>query len=322
MVHKETAGFLAVVPRRLAGERAQASLARVFRLPPHFGGMINGGGAMSAASETRRVRPKILHTMWRAWVSTGAAMRDMPLAFLMTLAAYGLVKLASSYAATLQAHAASQGGQSSAEAPSVAVTVAAVFVLCLYVLRVFALAPLAIAVHRFVLLDERSPLIPLTPAGRLLRFGGWLILLGLMNSLSSLLFPTLGPELQPSLARLAIMVVTAVVGIRLVLVFPAIAVQTRATPLSLSWSATRWQFWRIVGTLFVTFLPAGIVTWLILLLVARLGLTTTRWDTEWRVLAAIVAVFEVALGAAAASWLFVGYGLAPDTHEGVPATPE
>lgn len=264
-------------------------------------------------ANTARPRPGVFRTAGRAWRSTGSAILRMPLAFLLSLAAYGLVKFASSHAAALQAQAAGQGGQPSAEGPGAAVTVAAALVLCLYVLRVFALAPLAIAVHRFVLLGERSLLIPVTPAGRLLRFGGWLILLGLMNSLPDLLFPTSPQALQPALARLAVVVVAIVVGTRLVLMFPAIAVQTGATPLPLSWNATRWQFWRIAGTLFVTFLPVVVATGLVLLPAARLGLATTRWDTEWRVLAAIVVVLEIALGAAAASWLFVGYGLAPAT---------
>lgn len=261
-----------------------------------------------------RPRPGVFRTAAHAWASTWAALRAMPLTFLVTLAAYALVRLASSYAAGLQAQAAAEGGYPPADGPSGAETAAALLVMSLYVVRVFALVPLAIAIHRFVLLGERSPLLPLTPARRVLRFGGWLIVLGLLNSLSGLLNPRFGAALLPALGELAIEVVAIFVGIRLVLVFPAVAVQTDTKPLALSWRATNWQFWRIIGVLLVTFLPMGMATGLILWLAAYFDAATSQEVAGWRVLGATLDVLYVALGAAAASWLFLGYGLRADTR--------
>ena len=100
---------------------------------------------------------------------------------------------------------------------------------------------------------------------------------------------------------------------RLVLVFPAVAVGTGATPLLLSWNGTRWRFWRISAVLFLTLLPVLLMAGGALLLAIRLlPAAAMQMTVATPVLDGLVEALDIALGAAAASWLFVGYGLTLD----------
>lgn len=270
-----------------------------------------------AQAKAARLYPGVFRTAGRAWRSTGLALLRMPLAFLVTVGAVALLRVGSSYAAALQTRAI-VAAEPADNAPGGPALIAAVLVLGLYVLRMVALAPLAVAVHRFVLLGERASLLPLKPAGRVLHFAGWMIVLGLLSSLPDLIAVP-KPSAAAATWKLAIAIAAAVAATRLVLVFPAVAVGVGTTPLSLSWHKTRWQFWRITAVLLLTVAVAQSLAGCMLLLAVRLApAAMARMNQVTPLLYAIIAGIDVALGAAAASWLFAGYGLKRETETSYP----
>lgn len=257
---------------------------------------------MSAATHDT-ARPGVFRTAARAWRSAVSALLQMPLAFLLTIAAVVLVRLALSvpwFAVPLVSR------NHPVPAPSLAVTGHVVLVTVLgTILNALVLAPLAIAVHRHVLLGERTALLPLRPLRRLLRFADWLIVLGLAGDLPGLLglLPLPGAPLIGFVAMIVVLVVT----IRLVLVFPAIAVQPPTARASLGWRETYGQVWRIAAVLLVSTLPILGLALLVLLLGPRLSPGTTMQMIAISPLTAALDPFGTALGAAAASWLFLAY---------------
>ncbi len=275
-----------------------------------------------AKASAVRLRPGVFRTAGRAWRSTWDALLRMPLAFLVTALATVLLSLALSSLGVSQALA--QARHPTPNDPGRTAAVMALASLCTLALQSLAVAPLAIAIHRFVLLGERSPLLPVVPLGRVLRFAGWLVALGVAGSIPALL--DLVPLPGATLVGFAVLIVAIVVLMRLTLLFPAVAVQAPGEPARLGWRETRWQFWRIFAALSVTGAPILLIVGAILLLVLRFDPSATLQSAlEETFLSPLWSAFNVlgvALGAAAASWLFVGYGLAPGAREGMPAAPE
>ena len=273
---------------------------------------------MSAASETRRVRPKILRTMWRAWVSTGAAMRDMPLAFLTAAAASILLTL-------VVVHlngptVVPPPGQEQPTESYGAAFVSLIGFLPVSFANALILAPLAIAMHRFVVLGERRALLPLRPLSRVVGYAAWVTLFNTCLCLPVIFLTTPTPA-QMLVAGLGFAVVL-VVTMRLTLLFPQIAIRKTGEPLRTLWTTTRWRFWNMATVLALAVIPAVVLQFLVMLAVFGTITAATMAEMSDMPLVSALGVLYVALGAAAASWLFVGYGLAPDTHEGVPAAPE
>ncbi len=255
-----------------------------------------------------RARPRVLRTVGRAWRSAGSALVRMPLAFLVTAAALVAVN---AVLPALGSGAAVQAGQQ----PGPTVQGAAALLLGA-VLQSLLLAPLAIAVHRFVLLGERAKLLPLTPLGRVLRFTGWLAALDLAVGVPGLL--ALSPQPGIKLVFSSLQIAACVVTVRSALVFPGIAVQPNGQSTELGWRETSWQFWRVATILVITALPAIMAT---LLVMAGLAGFDFRLEAMARAIAgppldhvanAAFGIVGTALAAAAASWMFLGYGMAHD----------
>jgi hypothetical protein len=272
---------------------------------------------MSAASKTRRVRPGLLRTVWHAWVSTWAAMRDMPLAFLLTAAAS--VLLAIVIAHLVAPPVVVPPGQ---EPPAISYGTAILSLLRLLPVSfayALTLAPLAVAMHRFVVLGERQTLLPLRPLSRVVGYAAWVTLFNACISLPGLIVQTSTPA-QTLVVCLTFVVMVATV--RLTLLFPQIAVRTAGEPLRTFWAITRWRFWNTATVLVLAMVPVLALQFLIVLAVSgTITAATMAAVSDLPLLSALNAPY-VAMGAAAASWLFVGYGLAPGTHEGVPVAPE
>lgn len=273
---------------------------------------------MSTASETRRARPRVLRTVWRAWVSTGAAMRDMPLAFLTTAAAFVLLTLVVAHLGAPPV--AAPPGQEPATVSYGAALLSLIAFLPISFANALILAPLAVAMHRFVVLGERRALLPLRPLSRVVGYAAWVTLFNACLGLPGVFLTTSTPALTlvVSLGSAVVSVVT----VRLTLLFPQIAVRRAGEPLRTLWATTRWRFWNTATVLVLAVTPVVALQFLIMLAVFGTITTATMAEMGDMPLMSALNILYVALGAAAASWLFVGYGLAPETHEGVPAAPE
>lgn len=273
---------------------------------------------MSAASETRRVRPKILRTVWHAWVSTGAAMRDMPLAFLVTAAVSVLLTL-------VVAHLNGPSvvpppGQEPATESYGAALVSLIAFLPVSFANALILAPLAMAMHRFVVLGERRALLPLRPLSRVVGYAAWVTLFNTCLALPGLLLTTT-TSARTLVVNLSFAVLV-VAMVRLTLLFPQIAIRRAGEPLRTFWATTRWRFWNTAAVLALAVIPVVALQFLVMLAIFGTITAATVVTMGDMPLVSVLNALYVALGATAASWLFVGYGLAPDTHKGVPAAPE
>lgn len=273
---------------------------------------------MLAASETRRARPKMLRTVWRAWVSTGAAMGDMPLAFLTTAAASILLTLVVVHlnGPTI----VSPPGQEPATESYGAALLSLIAFLPVSFANALILAPLAIAMHRFVMLGERRALLPLRPLSRVVGYAAWVTLFSTCLALPVIFVttPTPAQVLVVGLGFAVVLVATT----RLTLLFPQIAIGRTGEPLRTLWTTTRWRFWNTAIVLVLAVMPIVVLQFLVMLAVFGTITATTIAEVGDMPLVSALNALYVALGAAAASWLFVCYGLAPDTHKGIPAAPE
>lgn len=96
----------------------------------------------------------------------------------------------------------------------------------------FCLTPIMIAFHRFIILDEVAPGYVIDP-GRpgFMGFFGWLVALSILRELVFFAQETMTafgvPELIAVIPTLIILIVVVVLSIRLVILFPALAVNAR-----------------------------------------------------------------------------------------------
>jgi hypothetical protein len=142
----------------------------------------------------------------------------------------------------------------------------------LMVVRAFLITPVLIAMHRFVLLGEVSPYYTINPSQpRFMRFFlfsivfqllfriPWIGMTAFSNAASA---PGLsGPlALIGGLASVALGIVLLVVAARLLILFPAIAVEARGAEWRNAIADSRGNMWRMVLTIIVTALPVGFVS--------------------------------------------------------------
>ena len=147
------------------------------------------------------------------------------------------------------------------------------------IVQAVLLSPLAIAVHRFVLLGEEANRYPLEPkSGRYLRFVGFAILVKILwlmpNTIESLIPAARdnNPDLATGLKFLAfVLVITVViVVVRRAILFPAIAIDAPGATWSKARLDTKGSSWRVAFVFILTALPLlvinGLLAWLWLLL--------------------------------------------------------
>ena len=245
-------------------------------------------------------------------------MRDMPLAFLTTAAASILLTL------TVVHLNGPTIVPPPGQEPATESYGAAFFSLIAFLPASFAnaliVAPLAIAMHRFVVLGERRALLPLRPLSRVVGYAAWVTLFNTCLCLPVIFVTTPAPA-QMLVVGLGFAVVL-VVTMRLTLLFPQIAIRRAGEPLRTLWTTTRWRFWNTATVLVLAVTPIVVLQFLIMLAVFGTITTTTIAEMgDMPLVSALNAVY-VALGAAAASWLFVNYRLALGAHEGLPGAPE
>lgn len=259
---------------------------------------------MSATSSTRRIRPPVLRTTWRAWGSALAAMRAMPLAFVATAAAEVLVAaVARHFAPAVPLPGTTPDAATTPD--SHAMMIALLVGLPMVFVNCAIMAPLAVAVHRFVVLGERTPMLPLRLPSRTLPYAACAVLFSLGYDVP-ILFRTL-PVPYDALVSTLVAFAVLIVSMRLTLLFPQIAVASSGERLRTHWNALRWRFWNTTTILALTLAPVAVLQLLATLaLFGRID-TRTLSTASASPLMEVSAAPYVALGAAAMSWLFIAY---------------
>jgi hypothetical protein len=164
-------------------------------------------------------------------------------------------------------------------------------------------APLAVAIHRFVLLGESDDRFFWLWRPEVRPFYLWVLLfnvLALLPELCQFLSAPLLPGLATTLGLVADVIVT-VVSVRVMMIFPATAVNSMRATLKDCLCISRGHFWYFLGVLALVLMPVLII--FMLMIVTSLA-NGGRSSFELRVMADILALIFVPLLAAAASWLY------------------
>jgi hypothetical protein len=173
------------------------------------------------------------------------------------------------------------------------------------IVQAVLLAPLAIAVHRFVLLGEETNRYPLDPkSSRYLRFVGFAILVNILW-----LIPNTIESLATGLGIVAfVLVITVViVAVRRAILFPAIAIDAPGATWSKARLDTKGSSWRVAFIFVLTALPIlvinGLLAWLWLLLTPQ-AQPSAGSLLFFSVVGAVIAIAALCAFAAAASHIY------------------
>lgn len=165
-------------------------------------------------------------------------------------------------------------------------------------------APLAIAVHRFVLLGEKTNRYPLEPkSSRYLRFAGFAILVKILW-----LIPSTIESLIPAARIVAsvLFITVVIIVVRRAILFPAIAIDAPGATWSKARLDTKGSSWRVAFIFVLTALPVlvinGLLAWL------WFGLTPLQPSAGdflfFTVIDAVIAIAALCAFAAAASHIY------------------
>ena len=117
-------------------------------------------------------------------------------------------------------------------------------------------AALAISIHRYVLLEEVLDRVAVPRTLRDIKFAFWLILTRLLAQAPFMLGVTLGEghKLFVQLASASMVFFIVLIGLRLTVLFPAIALD-QPNPLTRSWRLSKSHAWQILWTSLLIVLP-------------------------------------------------------------------
>jgi uncharacterized membrane protein YhaH (DUF805 family) len=164
-------------------------------------------------------------------------------------------------------------------------------------------APLAVAIHRFVLLGERDDRFFWAWRPEVRRFYLWVLLfnvLALLPELCQFLTTGLSPGLVAALGFVGDVVVIFF-SVRVMMIFPATAVNSLRATVKECLRISRGHFWYFFGVLSLVMMPVFVI--FMLMIVTSLS-NSGRSLFELRVMADILALIFVPILAAAASWLY------------------
>lgn len=173
--------------------------------------------------------------------------------------------------------------------------------------QALALTPLAIAIHRFVLLGEVRNAYDFAPGdARFQKFFIYTIALEALVSIPRLiaLVFALVSTLLSSLVLIVLAIGAAIIAVRTMILFPSIAIDATGAEWRNAIADTKGHSWRVFFVLLCTMLPAIVVAIVVTALFAG------SWVLTLVVLAIVmpvITVFMVAAAAAALSRLFVAY---------------
>ena len=113
--------------------------------------------------------------------------------------------------------------------------------------KAFLMTPYAIAVHRFIILGEKTMSYRIAPAeARFRRFFGWSLALLMLASAPVAIFETLfEPGPTPFVILVVLSIAAMVVGIRAIVLFPAVAVDAPGANWRQAMADTKGYAWRI-----------------------------------------------------------------------------
>lgn len=243
-------------------------------------------------------KPPVIGTAVAAWADAFNVIGAMPFvvgiafAIMIVISLLGLAVLPATFAV--------------AESPWMLV-----FTVVFSIIQALLLAPLAIVVHRYVLLGEVTDRYPLDPSSaRYMRFVSFAILVKLLGAVPGII-DALMPDRQdnPSLAFalgiaiLALFVVIIVVVVRRAILFPAIAIDAPGASWSNAARDTKGSSWR-VGFIFVcTALPAVIISIPLWYLMLRAGFSPGS-RLMFSIVGSVVDIPTLCAFAAAASHIY------------------
>lgn len=183
------------------------------------------------------------------------------------------------------------------------------------VLNAWILSPVAVAVHRMILLREETPGLIAWNHPRIWNFFGWTLALELVLTIAAL--PPLAiPNASKLLALIVFGVLGIIVSVRSLLIFPAVAVETPATNwkkrIEASWVSTRGLFWTLLlslfGAMLILYLPLLAIDAIYAVFFfssGELGLAAHIIRIGNDLIDAVLEPFDVALAAAVASWCYM-----------------
>jgi hypothetical protein len=265
-------------------------------------------GGFEMAEKAEAVPTGIGTFVWLSWYSAYATARKMPFVFiacavLLALCTYGIDSAGTQIlsAGLLR---------SDYHAPTVAMALSGKIAL------IFAdsilLAPVAVAVHRNVILNDVPKQARDVLHRRVLLFACWLFGLQLFSSadeLAALVFGTIDNRFL----IVVYYVVVFVVSLRCALIFPAVAVEAPSDNwrerFKESWSQTRGHFWRLFFVTVLTAFPLVLIAFVVVF-----GVVLTLLDTSivgpiallpLALFGALSEVTAIALGAGVASWIYL-----------------
>jgi hypothetical protein len=173
--------------------------------------------------------------------------------------------------------------------------------------QALALTPLAIAVHRFILLGEARDSYDFAPGDpRFQKFFVFTIALEILTALPSIValpLAFIAPFLY-GLVALVLAILAAIVAVRNVMLFPSIAVDSAGADWRNAMADSKGHSWRIFFVLLCTVLPAVVIEAILVALFAWVGVLHL---IVFALIIPAITVFVIAAAAAAASRLFSAY---------------
>jgi hypothetical protein len=182
------------------------------------------------------------------------------------------------------------------------------------VIKSFCLAPMLIAIHRFIILDEITPGYAPDPAEPgFMMFFGWLVALSAAEALVFLLPDILGwlgvPPFAASIAFFVALAAMLVVAMRLSILFPAIAIQAPGAHLAQAIADSRGRLVRTVLAFVLTVLPCAAAAVLVTIMFGRGAMKTgSMLSIVSLIIGALITTVMLWLCAAVASRLFQAFG--------------
>jgi hypothetical protein len=182
------------------------------------------------------------------------------------------------------------------------------------IVQAVLLAPLAIAVHRFVLLGEKTNRYPLEPkSSRYLRFVGFAILVKILwlipSTIQSLIPADSGLAGVVGIPAFVLAITVVIIVVRRAILFPAIAIDAPGATWSKARLDTKGSSWRVAFVFVVTALPIFVINGLLAWLWFS-GLTPEAQPSAgsllfFSVIGAVIAIPALCAFAAAASHIYL-----------------